>query len=78
MANTTTDLSLRELSWIARTAKAIGTDNMQTDTLPGEAADVGDGSYYILWPETTANLVNEHYNPYREDVSSESIYSPYY
>ena len=77
-ANTTTNLSLRELSWIARTAKAIGTDNMQTDTLPGEAADVGDGSYYILWPETTANLVNEHYNPYREDVSSESIYSPYY
>ena len=77
-ANTTTNLSLRELSWIARTAKAIGTDDMGADTLPGEAADVGDGSYYILWPETTANLINEHYNPYREDVSSESIYSPYY
>ena len=77
-ANTTTDLSLRELSWIAKTAKAIGTDNMRTDTLPGEAADVGDGSYYILWPETTANLINEYYNPYREDVSSLSIYSPYY
>lgn len=76
--NTTTDLSLRELSWIAKTAKAIGTDDMRTDTLPGEAAYVGDGSYYILWPETTAGLVNEHYNPYREDVSPSSIYSPYY
>ena len=77
-ANTTTNLSLRELSWIARTAKAIGTGNMRADTLPGEADDVGDGSYYILWPETTAGLVNEHYNPYREDVSASSIYSPYY
>ena len=76
--NTTTNLSLRELSWVAQTAKAIGTDDMRTDTLPGEAAYVGDGSYYILWPETTAGLVNEHYNPYREDVSPSSIYSPYY
>ena len=77
-ASTTTNLSLRELSWIARTAKAIGTDNMQADTLPGEAANVGDGSYYVLWPETTANLINAHYNPYREDVPAERIFSPYY
>ena len=50
-ANTTTDLSARELAW---------------------------GSFYVLWPETTADLVNGHFNPYREDVSSEDIYSPYY
>ena len=51
---------------------------MQTDTLPGEADYVGDGSYYILWPEATAELINASYNPYDEDVSSSSIYSPYY
>lgn len=77
-ANTTTNLGVRELAWIAKTAKAIGTDDMRTDVLPGEATYVGDGSYYVLWPETTANLVNEHYNPYREDVSAARIYSPYY
>ena len=77
-ANTTTNLSVRELAWIAKTAKLIGTENMQTDTLPGEADYVGDGSYYILWPEATAELINASYNPYDEDVSSSSIYSPYY
>ncbi len=77
-ANTTTDLSARELAWIAKTIKSIGTGNMYTDTLPGEADYVNGGSYYVLWPETTANLVNEYYNPYREDVSSADIYSPYY
>ena len=45
---------------------------------PGEAADVGDGSYYVLWPETTADLVHEYYNPYREEVSPWDIYSPFY
>lgn len=77
-ANTTTDLSVRELAWLAKTARTIGTGNMQTDTLPGEASYVGDGSYYIIWPETTAGLINEFYNPYDEDVSPDSIYSPFY
>lgn len=77
-ANTTTNLSLQELAWIAKAAKSIGTENVQTDTLPGEGAYVGDGAYYILWPETTARLINEHYNPYYEEVSPDAIYSPYY
>ena len=77
-ANTTTNLGPLELAWIAKAAKSIGTGAMRTDTLPGEPAYVGDGSYYIIWPETTANLINEHYNPYSYGVSHESIYSPYY
>ena len=77
-ANTTTDLSARELAWIAKAIKIVGTKNMYTETLPGEAAYIDGGSFYVLWPETTADLVNGHFNPYREDVSSEDIYSPYY
>ena len=77
-ANTTTDLSARELAWLAKTIKTVGTKNMYTETLPGEAAYINGGSFYVLWPETTADLVNEHFNPYREDVSAEDIYSPYY
>ncbi len=76
--NTTTNLSIQELAWLAKTAKEIGTGNMQTNTLPGEAAYIGGGSYYVLWPETTAKLINEHYNPYEEEISSDAIYSPYY
>ena len=78
LCNTTTDLNPLELAWIAKTAKTVGTENMRNETLPGEPAYVGDGSYYVLWPETTANLVNEAFNPYREDVSSADIFSPYY
>lgn len=77
-ANTTTNLSIRELAWIAKAAKSIGTGNMQTDTLPGESAYIGGGSFYVLWPETAAKLINEHYNPYQEEVSPSAIYSPYY
>ncbi len=77
-ANTTTNLSAQELAWLAKTAKAIGTENMHTETLPGEATYINGGSYYITWPETTANLINAHYNPYDTDVSYENIYSLYY
>lgn len=77
-ANTTTNLSLRNLAWVAKTAKRIGTGNMQTNTLPGEATYVGDGSYYVLYPQATADLVNQYYNPYETQVSGEQIYSPFY
>lgn len=77
-ANTTTNLNLRNLAWVAKTAKRIGTGNMQTNTLPGEATYVGDGSYYVLYPQATADLVNQYYNPYETPVSGEQIYSPFY
>ena len=77
LSNTTTDLNALELSWIAKTATIAGTDDMHKDTLPGEVADM-NGSYYVLWPETTATLVNDYYNPYRKDVDWTSIYSPFY
>lgn len=77
-ANTTTNLSARELSWLVKAIRAIGTGNMHTETLPGEGAYIGDGAYYVLWPETTAKLINEYFNPYEEEVSPSSIYSLYY
>ena len=78
LANTTSDLDVLELAWIAKAVKQAGTDDMHNDTLPGEPADIYGGSYYVLWPETTASLVNENYNPYREEVSPWDIYSPFY
>lgn len=77
-SNTTTNLSIRELTWLAKTAKAIGTKNMHTDTLPGEGAMIKGGAYYVLYPNATANLINEFYNPFYTEVSAEKIYSPVY
>ena len=51
---------------------------MRMDTLPGEPAMISGGSYYVEWPETTANLINEAFNPYEVPVSKENIYSPWY
>ena len=78
LANTTSDLNVLELAWIAKAVKQVGTEDMHNDTLPGEPAYIDGGSYYVLWPETTANLVNEDYNPYREEVSPWDVFSPFY
>ena len=77
-ANTTTDLSLRNLVWIGKAVLASRGNGMQMETLPGEAADISGGSYYVIWPETTANLINESFNPYQTPVSKDNIYSPWY
>ena len=76
-SNTTTDLSLRNLVWIGKTALAAD-NGMRMETLPGEAAMVNGGSYYVLWPETTATLINESFNPYEVPITKEMIYSPWY
>ena len=39
---------------------------------------VNGGSYYVLWPETTATLINESFNPYEVPITKEMIYSPWY
>lgn len=77
-SNTTTDLSLRNLLWVGKAVMKAGVGDMQMETLPGEAAMISGGSYYVLWPETTAELINSSFNPYQVDVNAEMIYSPWY
>lgn len=77
-SNTTTNLSLRNLVWIGKAVLAAKGNGMNMATLPGEAAMISGGSYYVIWPETTANLINESFNPYAEYITKENIYSPWY
>lgn len=77
-SNTTTNLSLRNLVWVGKAVLKAKTNGMRMETLPGEPAMIGGGSYYVEWPETTANLINEAFNPYEVPVSKENIYSPWY
>lgn len=77
-SNTTTDLSLRNLVWIGKAVMKAGIGEMQMETLPGEAAMISGGSYYVIWPETTAELINGSFNPYEVNVGKEMIYSPWY
>ena len=77
-SNTTTDLSLRNLVWVGKVALGARNNGMTMETLPGEAAMISGGSYYVTWPETTAALVNASFNPYEVAITKENIYSPWY
>ena len=72
-ANAKTDLSAAELAWLAESAVLCGTDDMQTATLPGAAAWIGGGSYYVLDAEQVAKLVNETMNPYQNEVTTADL-----
>lgn len=38
-------------------------------TMPGSAAWIGGGSYYVLDAAQVADLVNEKLNPYQKEVT---------
>ena len=71
--NTISNLSNRNLLWLAQAALRCGIGNLQTETMPGTGDYIGDVSYYLLDREDTADLVNRLLNPYEEDVKSADL-----
>lgn len=67
--NVTTDLTTANLAWCAGAIIRCDTAQIATNTLPGYAAMWNGGSYYIVHPFDTVELINEHYNPYLVDVT---------
>ena len=64
-----TDLTAGNFLWIGKTI--LGSmDHMTSDTLPGYADMRGGASYFILYPEKVADLINESYNPYTVDIDA--------
>ena len=75
MKHAQTDLSYRNLCWLALTlARCEG--GMDSDTLPGEAVWINGGSYYAEDREDAAALVNEKYNPYDSEIQADDLH-PY-
>ena len=62
-----TDLNVNNFLWIGKTI-LTGLDNMTSDTLPGYADMRGGASYFVLYPDQVAELINESYNPYTVDI----------
>lgn len=73
LSHTTGNLSFRNLLWIADTVRKANLGELQTMTLPGEAAYIHGGSYYLVWPNATAELVNQYFNPYVRDITSADL-----
>ncbi len=67
-----TDLELGELAWLGKEALAIGPDNIQFSTLPGQWKN----PYIHPDPEGVLQLVNQHLNPYVEDRVPEDLHIP--
>ena len=67
-----TDLSVSNFLWIGKTI-LTGMDNMTSDTLPGYPDMRGGASYFVLYPEQVAELVNRSYNPYTVDVDVDDL-----
>ena len=67
-----TDLSVNNFLWIGKTILQ-GLDNMSSDTLPGYPDMRGGASYFVLYRDQVAELVNRSYNPYTVDVDAEDL-----
>ena len=70
--NSLTNLNVRNFLWMGKTI-LLNMDDLQSDTLPGYATYIGDVSYYVLYRQDVADLINERYNPYREEILAENL-----
>lgn len=66
---TSTDLSARNMVWIAKAIFQIGTGSMESYTLPGEWSS----PYYWLYTGQCADLINTYFNPMSRSVSAEEL-----
>ena len=71
-AESLTDLSVNNFLWIGKTI-LTGMDDMTSDTLPGYADMRGGASYFILYPDQVAQLINESYNPYHTVIDADDL-----
>ena len=69
--NTLTDLNVLNILWLARDLKVCTAG--VNETLPGTAQMIGDGSYYVLDPQAVADLVNQSFNPYEKDITTDDL-----
>ena len=68
-----TELSVGNLVWIGEVALKVGVENVHFYTLPGEGKYIYGGSYYVLNPAATLDMVNNYFNPYTEDITLEDM-----
>ena len=67
-----TDLTVGNFLWIGKTILA-GMNDMTSDTLPGYADMRGGASYFVLYPDQVAELINESYNPYNTVIDVDDL-----
>ena len=75
-----TDLPTGSLLWFAQQAMGLNENDLQFFTIPGNlfgsawSGVYGDQSYVFADPGATAGLVNQHFNPYTQPISSSDLH----
>lgn len=72
-SGTVTNLNASNLAWLAESVLLCDKENIQMATLPGTAAYIADGAYYVLDPEGVSNIVNSCLNPYIAEISASDL-----
>jgi len=71
--HTHTDLTVANYLWLARAAMLADISHISTVTLPGNAAYISGGSYYVLDPASVAHTVNVYCNPYKQEITAADL-----
>ena len=70
-----TDLKLSYLIWIGEQALNIGSEGLTFHTLPGDGSGYyTGGSYYVLDPEATLEMINTYFNPYKRELTMDDMH----
>ena len=72
--HTNTDLSARNLLWLAESFLLCSRSDIRSATLPGYAANFSSGSYYVLDAAGVADIVNQYLNPYEKGVQAADLF----
>jgi len=67
--NVTTNLTANNIGHFVRSFLALNRDNINFHTLPGWSNMIGGASYYITYVDEWLEIVNEHLNPFHEEIT---------
>ena len=68
-----TDLTIGNMVFFGQELMKCNFDDMYTVTLPGEAGNYHGASVWVLWPNATLEIINEHFNPYDRPLTASDI-----
>lgn len=74
LEHTNTDLTKSNLLWLAESFLLCSRSDIDSVTLPGQAANFPSGSYYVLDTAGVADVINQYLNPYEEGVQAAELY----
>jgi LCP family protein required for cell wall assembly len=74
MDNIETNLSGANIRYLCLQILLAGTDDIQQNTLPGEAVTYNGSSCYGLYGQSVVDLVNQVMNPYEEPITLDDVH----